>query len=110
MGLKINDVNKKLDIFGIEFDMNFDESYVEKLKKIDVTKIDKENEFIGISEIVNIILADNNAMEKIKTVYEKDSGKIFSGQVLIKVLAYVMQEYINEFENCKIPDVTKKRR
>lgn len=108
MGLKISDVNKKLDIFGIEFDMNFDESHVERLKKIDVTKID--NEIVGIYEIVNIILADKNAIEKIKTVYEKESGKLFSGHVLIKILAYIMQEYVNEVENCKVPDVTKKRR
>lgn len=108
MGLKISDVNKKLDIFGIEFDMNFDENYVEKLKKIDINKID--NEISGIYEIVNTILADDNAVNKIKTVYEKESGKLFSGHVLIQVLAYVMQEYINEVEKCKVPDVTKKRR
>lgn len=101
--LNIEDIENSIEIFGNKFDMEFSEEYIEKLKKIDVKDIEKdENVFEQLKTMMNIILNDENAYNKICNEYRKQKNKELGIQGFLKVFEFIFKEYSKEFNNIKI--------
>lgn len=101
--LNIEDIENSIEIFGIKFDMEFSEEYIKKLKKIDIKEIEKdENIFEQLKIMMNIILNDENAYNKICEEYRKQKNKELGIQGFLKVFEFIFKEYSKEFDNIKI--------
>lgn len=101
--LNIEDIENSIEIFGIKFDMEFSEEYIKKLKKIDIKEIEKdENVFEQLKIMMNIILNDENAYNKICEEYRKQKNKELGIQGFLKVFEFIFKEYSKEFDNIKI--------
>lgn len=101
--LNIEDIENSIEIFGIKFDMEFSEEYIEKLKKIDIKDIEKDdNVFKQLKIMMNIILNDENAYNKICEEYKKQKNKELGIQGFVKVFEFIFKEYSKEFNNIEI--------
>ena len=101
--LNIEDIENSIEIFGIKFDMEFSEEYIEKLKKIDIKDIEKDdNVFKQLKLMMNIILNDENAYNKICEEYKKQKNKELGIQGFLKVFEFIFKEYSKEFNNIEI--------
>lgn len=100
--LSFEDVqNSEIEIFENKFEMNFNEEYIERLKKIDTKNIKEEEQWKELEKILNLILDDEEAYNKIKTSYENHEKKKFGIQILLKVLTFIFNEYSKEVNNIK---------
>ena len=63
--LNINDIENNIEIFGNEFELEFSENYINRLRSIDVNKIREDNVFEQLKELMNLILNDKEAYNKI---------------------------------------------
>ena len=97
--LSFEDVqNSEIEIFENRFEMNFNEDYINKLRNLKVEKINEEDIFEEFKKMLNVILNDEGAYDKIKTSYEKHENKEMSTQVFIKVLTFIIEEYAKEVQ------------
>ena len=100
--LSFEDVqNSEIEIFENKFEINFNEDYIERLKAIDTKNIKEEEQWKELENILNLILNDDNAYNKIKTSYENHENKKFGIQILLKVLTFIFNEYSKEVNNIK---------
>ena len=100
--LSFEDVqNSEIEIFGNKFEMNFNDEYINSLKKIDLNNIKEEEQWQELENIMNLILDNEDAYNKIKSSYEKHENKRFGIQVLLKVLTFIFIEYSKEIANIK---------
>lgn len=97
--LNINDIENSIEIFGNEFELEFSENYINKLRSIDVNKIRENNVFEQLKELMNLILNDKEAYNKISKSYEEQKGKEFGLQAFIRVYDFIFNEYVNEMNN-----------
>ena len=97
--LNINDIENSIEIFGNEFELEFSENYINRLKSIDVNKIRENNVFEQLKELMNLILNDKEAYNKISKSYEEQKGKEFGLQAFIRVFEFIFNEYVNEMNN-----------
>ena len=56
--LNINDIENSIEIFGNEFELEFSENYINRLRNIDINKIRENNVFEQLKELMNLILND----------------------------------------------------
>ena len=63
--LNINDIENSIEIFGNEFELDFSENYLNRLRSIDVNKIRENNIFQQLKELMNLILNAKEAYNKI---------------------------------------------
>lgn len=97
--LSFEDVqNSEIEIFENRFEMNFNEDYINKLRNLKIEKINEENIFEEFKKMLNVILNDEAAYDKIKTSYEAHENKEMSTQVFIKVLTFILEEYAKEVQ------------
>ena len=97
--LSFEDVqNSEIEIFENRFEMNFNEDYINKLRNLKIDEINDGNVFNEFKRMLNIILNDENAYDKIKNSYEKHENKEMSTQVFIKVMTFILEEYAKEVE------------
>ena len=66
---------------------------------IDVKKIEENNVFEQLKELMNLILNDKEAYNKISKSYEEQKGKEFGLQAFIRVYEFIFNEYVNEMNN-----------
>ena len=97
--LNINDIENSIEIFGNEFELEFSENYINRLRSIDVKKIEENNVFEQLKELMNLILNDKEAYNKISKSYEEQKGKEFRLQAFIRVFEFIFNEYVNEMNN-----------
>ena len=97
--LNVNDIENSIEIFGNEFELEFSENYINKLRSIDVNKIRENNVFEQLKELMNLILNDKEAYNKISKSYEEQKGKEFGLQAFIRVYEFIFNEYVNEMNN-----------
>lgn len=98
--LNINDIENSIEIFGNEFELEFSENYIKRLKSIDVNKIrENSNVFEQLKELMNLILNDKEAYNKISKSYEEQKGKEFGLQAFIRIYEFIFNEYVNEMNN-----------
>lgn len=98
--LNIEDVENSIEIFGNEFELEFSENYINKLRNINIDKIrENNNVFEQLKELMNLILNDKEAYKKISKSYEEQKGKEFGLQAFIKVYEFIFNEYVNEMNN-----------
>lgn len=98
--LNINDIENSIEIFGNEFELEFSENYINKLRSIDINKIrENNNVFDQLKELMNLILNDKEAYKKISKSYEEQKGKEFGLQAFIRVYEFIFNEYVNEMNN-----------
>ena len=97
--LNINDIENSIEIFGNEFELEFSENYINRLRSIDVNKIRENNVFEQLKELMNLILNDKEAYNKISKSYEEQNGKEFGLQAFIRVYEFIFNEYVNEMNN-----------
>ena len=90
--------NSEIEIFENRFEMNFNENYINKLKSLKTEEIKEKNVFDEFKKMLNIILNDDEAYDKIKTSYETHEKKEMSTQVFIKVLTFILEEYAKEVQ------------
>lgn len=90
--------NEEIEIFGNRFELNFNEDYINKLRNLKVEKINEEDIFNEFKKMLNVILNDENAYDKIKNSYEAHEKKEMSTQVFIKVLTFIIEEYTKEVQ------------
>ena len=97
--LSFEDVqNSEIEIFENRFEMNFNEDYINKLRNLKVEEINDGDIFNEFKKMLNVILNDENAYDKIKNSYEKHENKEMSTQVFIKVLTFILEEYAKEVQ------------
>ena len=99
--LNINDIENNIEIFGNEFELEFSENYIKRLRSIDINKIREDNVFEQLKELMNLILNDKEAYNKISKSYEEQKGKEFGLQALIRENEIIFNEYVNEINNLK---------
>lgn len=97
--LNINDIENNIEIFGNEFELEFSENYINRLRSIDVNKIRENNVFEQLKELMNLILNDKEAYKKISKSYEEQKGKEFGLQAFIRVFEFIFNEYVEEMNN-----------
>lgn len=90
--------NEEIEIFGNRFELNFNEDYISKLRNLKVEKINEEDIFNEFKKMLNVILNDDSAYDKIKNSYEAHEKKEMSTQVFIKVLTFIIEEYAKEVQ------------
>lgn len=90
--------NEEIEIFENKFEMNFNEDYINRLRNLKVEEINDGNVFNEFKKMLNIILNDENAYDKIKNSYEAHEKKEMSTQVFIKVLTFILEEYAKEVQ------------
>lgn len=90
--------NEEIEIFENKFEMNFNEDYINKLRSLKVEEINDGNIFNEFKKMLNVILNDEEAYDKIKTSYEEHEKKEMSTQVFIKVLTFILEEYAKEVQ------------
>ena len=97
--LNINDIENSIEIFGNEFELEFSENYINKLRNIDIKNIQDNNIFEALKEMLNKVLNDDNAYDKIKNSYEKEKNKEFGLQTFIRVFEFIFNQYVEEMNN-----------
>lgn len=97
--LNINDIENSIEIFGNEFELEFSENYINRLRSIDVKKIKENNVFEQLKELMNLILNDKEAYNKISKSYEEQKGKEFGLQAFIRVYEFIFNQYVEEMNN-----------
>ena len=97
--LNVNDIENSIEIFGNEFELEFSENYINKLRSIDVKKIEENNVFEQLKELMNLILNDKEAYNKISKSYEEQKGKEFGLQAFIRVYEFIFNQYVEEMNN-----------
>ena len=68
--LNVNDIENSIEIFGNEFELEFSENYINKLRSVDIKRIEENNVFEQLKELMNLILNDKEAYNKISKSYE----------------------------------------
>ena len=97
--LNIEDVENSINIFGNEFELEFSENYINKLRSIDINKIRENNVFEQLKELMNLVLNDKEAYNKISKSYEEQKGKEFGLQSFIRVYEFIFNQYVEEMNN-----------
>ena len=97
--LNVNDIENSIEIFGNEFELEFSENYINRLRSIDVNKIRENNVFEQLKELMNLILNDKEAYNKISKSYEEQKGKEFGLQAFIRVFEFIFNQYVEEMNN-----------
>lgn len=97
--LNVNDIENSIEIFGNEFELEFSENYINRLRSIDVNKIRENNVFEQLKELMNLILNDKEAYNKISKSYEEQKGKEFGLQAFIRVYEFIFNQYVEEMNN-----------
>lgn len=97
--LNVNDIENNIEIFGNEFELEFSENYINRLRSIDVNKIRENNVFEQLKELMNLILNDKEAYNKISKSYEEQKGKDFGLQAFIRVYEFIFNQYVEEMNN-----------
>ena len=97
--LNVNDIENNIEIFGNEFELEFSENYIKRLRSIDINKIREDNVFEQLKELMNLILNDKEAYNKISKSYEEQKGKEFGLQAFIRVYEFIFNQYVEEMNN-----------
>lgn len=97
--LNVSDIENSIEIFGNEFELEFSENYINRLRSIDVDKIRENNVFEQLKELMNLILNDKEAYNKISKSYEEQKGKEFGLQAFIRVYEFIFNQYVEEMNN-----------
>ena len=97
--LNVNVIENSIEIFGNEFELEFSENYINRLRSIDVNKIRENNVFEQLKELMNLILNDKEAYNKISKSYEEQKGKEFGLQSFIRVYEFIFNQYVEEMNN-----------
>lgn len=97
--LNVNDIENSIEIFGNEFELEFSENYINRLRSIDIKKIEENNVFEQLKELMNLILNDKEAYNKISKSYEEQKGKEFGLQAFIRVYEFIFNQYVEEMNN-----------
>ena len=90
--------NEEIEIFENKFELNFNEDYINKLRNLKIDEINDGNIFNEFKKMLNVILNDDSACDKIKNSYEAHEKKEMSTQVFIKVLTFILEEYAKEVQ------------
>ena len=97
--LSFEDIENSIEIFGNKFELEFSEEYIKKLQNIDVKNIQDNNVFEALKEMLNKVLNDDNAYDKIKNSYETEKQKEFGLQTFIRVFEFIFNQYVEEMNN-----------
>ena len=97
--LNINDIENSIEIFGNKFELEFSEEYIKRLQNIDIKNIQDNNVFEALKEMLNKVLNDDNAYDKIKSSYESEKQKEFGLQAFIRVYEFIFNQYVEEMNN-----------
>ena len=105
--LNINDIENSIEIFGNEFELEFSENYINRLRSVDIKRlqnidvknIQDNNVFEALKEMLNKVLNDDNAYDKIKNSYESEKQKEFGLQTFIRVFEFIFNQYVEEMNN-----------
>ena len=97
--LNVNDIENSIEIFGNEFELEFSENYINKLRSVDIKRIEENNVFEQLKELMNLILNDKEAYNKISKSYEEQKGKDFGLQAFIGVYEFIFNQYVEEMNN-----------
>ena len=97
--LNINDIENSIEIFGNEFELEFSENYINKLRSVDIKRIEEKNVFEQLKELMNLILNDKEAYNKISKSYEEQKGKELGLQAVIRVYEFIFNQYVEEMNN-----------
>ena len=97
--LNVNDIENSIEIFGNEFELEFSENYINKLRSVDIKRIEENNVFEQLKELMNLILNDKEAYNKISKSYEEQKGKEFGLQSFIRVYEFIFNQYVEEMNN-----------
>ena len=97
--LNVNDIENSIEIFGNEFELEFSENYINKLRSVDIKRIEENNVFEQLKELMNLILNDKEAYNKISKSYKEQKGKEFGLQAFIRVYEFIFNQYVEEMNN-----------
>ena len=97
--LNVNDIENSIEIFGNEFELEFSENYINRLRSVDIKRIEENNVFEQLKELMNLILNDKEAYNKISKSYEEQKGKEFGLQSFIRVFEFIFNQYVEEMNN-----------
>ena len=97
--LSFEDIENSIEIFGNKFELEFSEEYIKRLQNIDVKNIQDNNVFEALKEMLNKVLNDDNAYDKIKSSYETEKQKEFGLQTFIRVFEFIFNQYVEEMNN-----------
>ena len=97
--LNFEDIENSIEIFGNKFELEFSEEYIKRLQNIDVKNIQDNNVFEALKEMLNKVLNDDNAYDKIKSSYETEKQKEFGLQTFIRVFEFIFNQYVEEMNN-----------
>ena len=97
--LSFEDIENSIEIFGNKFELEFSEEYIKRLQNIDIKNIQDNNVFEALKEMLNKVLNDDNAYDKIKSSYKQEKKKEFGLQTFIRVFEFIFNQYVEEMNN-----------
>ena len=97
--LNVEDLDSGIEIFGNRFEVEFSEDYIRRLQRININRIREKDVFEQLKELMNLILNDKEAYDKISKSYEEQKNQKFGLQAFIRVFEFIFNEYVNEMNN-----------
>lgn len=95
--LSFEDIDNSIEILGVKFDLEFSEESIRKLKSINVDNVDKdENVFNELKDMMNKVLNDKDAYNKVQKAYKDKKGKEFGIQAFFKIWEFIFKQYDKE--------------
>lgn len=83
--------NNKIEIFGIEFDLDFNEEVIKEIINIDRSKL---NDTSFLKEYIDKLLG-NGSYEKIANKYKSDIGKEIGINAIIRIYEFIFDVMTN---------------
>ncbi|MFA5408937.1 MAG: hypothetical protein WC343_09240 [Bacilli bacterium] len=105
--LNYEDVDKglELEIFGLTFNVDFNEEYIKELKNVDVKSDNTDDEKSGFDKLAELLdkILGKDAFKKISDKYKTDKEKEMGLGVIIGVYNFIFKNYTEVIESLSIP-------
>lgn len=95
--LSFEDIDNSIEILGVKFDLEFSKESIDKLRNINIDKVEESEDVLEeLKNMMNKVLNDENAYDKVQKSYKDKKGKEFGIQAFLKIWEFIFEQYDKE--------------
>ena len=95
--LSFEDIDNSIEILGVKFDLEFSKESIDKLRNINIDKVEESKDVLEeLKNMMNKVLNDENAYDKVQKSYKDKKGKEFGIQAFLKIWEFIFEQYDKE--------------
>jgi len=95
--LSFEDIDNSIEILGVKFDLEFSKESIDKLRNINIDKVEESEDVLEeLKNMMNKVLNDENAYDKVQKSYKDKKGKEFGIQAFFKIWEFIFEQYDKE--------------